>query len=171
MIPIDLTGSFPITSSRGHKYIFVLYDYDSNAILAEPIFSWEKVHILAGYKYCYAHLHQVGIQPIIQRINNEKSDLLIAEIQANNLDYEYAAAGDHQLNPAEREIQTFNNHLIYILNGADATFPANQWYRLVYFAMITLCMLRTSRMNPKLSAYMQLWVNFDFNKTPLAPAG
>ena len=26
-------------------------------------------------------------------------------------------------------------------------------------------------MNPKLSAYMQLWGNFDFNKTPLAPAG
>ena len=88
MISIDLTGSFPITSDRGHKYIFVLYYYDSNAILAEPIFSQEKGHILAGYKACYAHLHQAGIQPIIQRLNNEKSDLLIAEIQANNLDYQ-----------------------------------------------------------------------------------
>jgi hypothetical protein len=28
----DLTGKFPYTSSRGYKYIFVLYDYDSNAI-------------------------------------------------------------------------------------------------------------------------------------------
>ena len=33
----DLTGSFPITSNRGHKYIFVLYDHDSNAILFETL--------------------------------------------------------------------------------------------------------------------------------------
>ena len=37
MIFTDLQGRFPFTSSRGHKYIFVLYDYDSNAILAETI--------------------------------------------------------------------------------------------------------------------------------------
>ena len=33
----DHTGQFPYTSSRGFKYIFLLYDYDSNAILTEPI--------------------------------------------------------------------------------------------------------------------------------------
>ena len=32
-------------------------------------------------------------------------------------------------------------------------------------------MLRPSRINPKLSAYMQIWGAFDFNKTPLAPIG
>jgi hypothetical protein len=30
----DLRGRFPIRSNRGNQYIFVLYDYDSNAILA-----------------------------------------------------------------------------------------------------------------------------------------
>ena len=30
-------------------------------------------------------------------------------------------------------------------------------------------MLRPSRINPKLSAYNQVWGNFDYNKTPLAP--
>ena len=29
----DLTGRFPIQSNRGANYIFVLYDYDSNAII------------------------------------------------------------------------------------------------------------------------------------------
>jgi hypothetical protein len=33
----DKTGRFPIVSSKGNKYIMVLYDYDSNAILAKPI--------------------------------------------------------------------------------------------------------------------------------------
>ena len=139
--------------------------------LLNQFLAQKKGHILAGYQACYAHLHQAGIQPIIQRINNKTSDLLISEIQAKNLNYQYAAAGDHRLNPEERAIHTFKNYLISILNGVDATFPANQWDRLIYFAMITFCMLRTSIINPKLSSYMQLWGNFDFNKTPLAPAG
>jgi len=33
----DLTGRFPVQSRRGNKYLFVLHDYDSNAILAEPL--------------------------------------------------------------------------------------------------------------------------------------
>jgi hypothetical protein len=32
-------------------------------------------------------------------------------------------------------------------------------------------MCRRSRINPKLSAYQQIWGNFDFNKTPMAPPG
>jgi hypothetical protein len=36
---------------------------------------------------------------------------------------------------------------------------------------MTLNMLRTSRINPKLSAYSQLFGHFDYNKTPLAPQG
>ena len=33
----DLTGAFPYKSSRGNLYVMVMYDYDKNAILAEPI--------------------------------------------------------------------------------------------------------------------------------------
>ncbi len=35
----DQTGRFPQTSSRGNKYIMIVYDYPFNAILAEPITS------------------------------------------------------------------------------------------------------------------------------------
>ena len=38
----DLTGTFPKKSSRGNLYVMVLYDYDSNAILAEPIKDSQK---------------------------------------------------------------------------------------------------------------------------------
>ena len=31
----DLTGKFPYTPTRGNQYIMVVYDYDSNAILAK----------------------------------------------------------------------------------------------------------------------------------------
>ena len=36
---------------------------------------------------------------------------------------------------------------------------------------MTLNLLRTSRLNPKLSIYSQLWGPFDFNRTPIAPLG
>ena len=34
---IDLTGMFHHTSSRGNTYLFLLYEYDMNAILFEPL--------------------------------------------------------------------------------------------------------------------------------------
>ena len=37
--------------------------------------------------------------------------------------------------------------------------------------ILTLNLLRTSRINPKLSAYAQVFGQFDFNATPLAPLG
>jgi hypothetical protein len=33
----DQTGRFPVISSKGNQYIMVVYDYDSNHILAEPL--------------------------------------------------------------------------------------------------------------------------------------
>ena len=33
----DLPGSFPYCSTRGNNYTMVAYNYDANAILAEPV--------------------------------------------------------------------------------------------------------------------------------------
>jgi hypothetical protein len=33
----DQTDRFPVVSRKGNTYIMILYDYDSNAILAQPI--------------------------------------------------------------------------------------------------------------------------------------
>jgi hypothetical protein len=69
--------------------------------------------------------------------------------------------GDHRLNHAERAIETFKNHFIAILYGTDSGKQD----------VMTLNMCPPSQINPKLSAYQQVWGNFDFNKTPLAPPG
>jgi hypothetical protein len=42
----DQTGRFPITSSRGNKDIMVVYDYDYNAILTEPLTSRTEMELL-----------------------------------------------------------------------------------------------------------------------------
>jgi hypothetical protein len=37
MISTDQAGRFPVKSSKGNSYIMVLYNYDSNGILATTI--------------------------------------------------------------------------------------------------------------------------------------
>ena len=167
----DLPGRFPFHSSRGMNYIFILYDFDSNAILAEPIKSRNASHLVDGYDACYNLLTKAGIKPILHRLDNEVSQDLIASIEAKGLKYQLATPHDHRNNYAERAIQTFKNHFISIMNGCDIKFPPHLWCRLIYQAVITLNMLRRSRINPKLSAYNQIFGNFDFNATPLAPCG
>jgi hypothetical protein len=45
----DQTGHFPVISSKGNKYIMVLYEYDGNAILAEPIIKQNSARITESF--------------------------------------------------------------------------------------------------------------------------
>ncbi len=47
----DLSGRFPHKSSRGNEYLLVHYDYDSNAILAEPLKNRQSAEKKEGDKY------------------------------------------------------------------------------------------------------------------------
>ena len=62
-------------------------------------------------------------------------------------------------------------HFLSGLAGLLPTSPMHLWDRLVEHAIITLNLLRPSKMNPKLSAYAQLFGTFEYNKNPLAPPG
>ena len=171
IVSTDLPGRFPLTSARGNAYVFVLYDFDSNSILAFPIKNRSKHSLIQGYQKCLEELTRAGIKPIIHRLDNEISKDMIAEIEKRAMNYQIAAPGDHRLNFAERAIQTFKNHFVSVLHGCDPHFPANQWDRLLPQTVMTLNMVRPSRLNPKLLAYNQLWGLFNFDKTPLAPPG
>ena len=59
----DQTGRFPITSSRGYKYIMIAYDYDSNKILADPIKSRASLHIKNAYQTMRKILCSRGLTP------------------------------------------------------------------------------------------------------------
>jgi hypothetical protein len=47
----DQTGRFTVVSSKGNKYIMVLYDYDSNAILAKPIKDRTSPELLKAFQF------------------------------------------------------------------------------------------------------------------------
>ena len=56
---MDLTGRFPHTSSRGNTYIFLMYDYDTNAILLEPIKNRQAKTITTAYENCDKNYEKV----------------------------------------------------------------------------------------------------------------
>ena len=74
-------------------------------------------------------------------------------------------------NNAERAIHTWNNHFTAILCGSDLQFPLIYWDNHIPQGVITLNILQTSRVNPKLSTHAQLHSLFDNNCMPQAPLG
>ena len=75
----------------------------------------------------------------------------------------------HQRNAAERAIQTFKKHFIAGMVSTHKYFPLHLWCRLLPQAIVTLNLLRLSRINPTLSAHEQLHGLFDFSATPFVP--
>ena len=125
LIAIDLSGRYPVTSARGHKYIFVMYDYDSNYINAIPITSRKSCELVRAFTECYDALQNNGLTARLLHLDNEVSHELITTIEKNRLAYQLVSPGDHRLNEAERAIQTFKAHFIAIRSGADPDFPKN----------------------------------------------
>jgi len=122
-VAMDLPGRYPITSARGHKYIFILYDYDSNYIHGLPIKLQRSCHLVEAFQTCYQILTDNGFAEKIVRLDNEISDTMVKHIQQEQLEYQLASPGDHRVNYAERAIQMYKNHFLSTLHGTDPDFP------------------------------------------------
>ena len=167
----DQTGRFPQQSSQGNNYLMVLYDYDSNAILVEPIKNRTQNELLRAYKQLHQMLTKRGFQPRLQLLDNEAPKELKTFLDTQHIQYQLVPPHVHRRNAAERAIRTFKEQFVAGLCSTDKNFPMHLWDRLLPQAIITLNLLRASRQHPQLSAYTHVFGNFDFNKTPLAPPG
>ena len=167
----DLTGRFPVKSSRGNQYFLIIYDYDSNAILIEPLTSKTAGNIQKAWLKINNKLKRSGAQPNMYIMDNEASSDLKYALTKNNINYQLVPPHNHRRNAAERAIRTFKNHFLAILAGADSNYPISEWDRFVPQAELTLNLLRNARVNSNLSAHAYLFGNFNFNATPLAPLG
>ena len=97
----DQTGRFPIRSSRGNEYVCVLYDYDSNAILAEPIKNKEAATIRDAVNKLLLPLQQAGQGPNLRVIDNECSALLKAALTKHRIQIQRVPPHLHRTNAAE----------------------------------------------------------------------
>ena len=146
----------------------VAYDYNSNAILAEPMTSQTGKAMLDAYNRVTQTLTTRGLRPKLQRLDNEASTAMKSYITKQGVDFQLTPAVMHRRNAAKRAIRTFKNYFLAILCSTDPEFTLKLWDRLLPQALTTLNLLRGSRSNPKnLSSYAQLPGAFDFNRTPL----
>ena len=137
----DLTGRFPIQLNRGANYIFVLYDYDSNAILVRPLRNRSAHEIHRVFTSVHTYLVTRGLRPCLHTLDNEASTILKEFLTAENVEYQLVPPHIHQRNSAERAIQTFKNHFIAGLASTDPNFPLSNWCRLLPQAELTLNLL------------------------------
>jgi hypothetical protein len=110
-----------------------------------------------------------GLKPKLMKLDNEASKFLKTYLNQQDITFQVVPPYKHRQDSAERAKRSFKDHLIEGLCSTDKYFPMHLWDRLLPQAVITLNMLRTSIINPKLSAATHIFVQYDFNRAPMAP--
>eukprot|EP00956_Cyclotella_meneghiniana_P042186 scaffold248388_cov50-Cyclotella_meneghiniana.AAC.4 len=167
----DLTGRFPMMSLENKQYIFVAYDYTTNAIIVRAIPNREAPTIVNAFDDVFTYLERKGFKPKFNVLDNEASSAITDFLRDNDVKWQFVPPNEHRVNAAERAIQTFKNHFIADLCSTDRNFPFQLWDKLLPQAQDSLNMLRTSRIDPSKSAYEVLEGPHDFNRNPWAPPG
>ena len=72
----DQIGRSPVTYNRGRKYIMLMVDYYSDAILAYPLSSRADTELLRTVNKLYQDLTVCVLQPLLHMLENERSTLM-----------------------------------------------------------------------------------------------
>jgi hypothetical protein len=112
-----------------------------------------------------------GLKPKLMKLDNEASKLLKDYLYQQDIAFQLVPPYSHIRNSAERAIRSFKDHLIAGLCSTDKSFPMHLWDIILPQSVITLNMLRTSRINPKLLAATHIFGQHDYNRAPMAPPG
>jgi hypothetical protein len=112
-----------------------------------------------------------GLQPKLMRFDNEVSQPLKTSLYEHEINFQLVPPYSHRCNASERAIRSFKYHLIAGLCSTDKAFPMHLWDRLLSQTVITLNMIITSRVNPKLSASTHIDGQYDYNRAPMAGPG
>jgi hypothetical protein len=167
----DLTGKFPVRSSKGNSYVMVCYFYYCNHVKVIPMKSRSASEWVKAYETIHQELTVKGFKPKLQTLDNEASAALKTFFTVNDIAYQLVPPQCHRRNAEERAMRTFKEHFVVGLSSVDPAFQLHLWDRLLTQAEITLNLLQTSRLHPQLSAAAHLRGLVDYNKTAFAPPG
>jgi hypothetical protein len=167
----DLTGKFPVRSSKGNSYVMVCYVYDCNYVKVIPMKYRSASEWVKAYDTIHQELTVKVFKPRLQSLDKEASTALKNLFTANDVDYQLGPPHCHRRNAAERAIRDFKEQFVAGLSSVDPSFPLHLWDRLLPQAEITLNLLRTSQLHPQLSAAAHFHGLVDYNKSAFAPTG
>jgi hypothetical protein len=92
----DQTGRFPVVSTKGKKYTIILYDYDSNAILAQPIKDRTSPELLKVFQVMEQKLMSRGLKPKLMKLDNEASKLLKTYLHQQDITFQLVPPYSHR---------------------------------------------------------------------------
>ncbi len=167
----NLTGSFPFMSYDGSVCFFILYHYESNAILGTPIAGLDDISIFEAYKKQFENLAAKGFKPKLNVMDNQAMKHIKKNLTKNECKLQLVELHNQRVNAAERAIQTFKDAFIAALATTDSKFPLQSWDHLTPQVQDTLNLMHASRINPAILAYEALNGPYDWNRYPLAPLG
>jgi hypothetical protein len=167
----DLTGKYPVRSSKGNYYMMVCYIYDCNYVKVISMKSRSSSEWVKAYDRVHQELTIKGFKPKLQTLDNEASTALKNLFTVNDIAYQLVPPHCHRRNAAERAIRNFKENFVAGLSSVDPSFPLHLWDRLLSQSKITLNLLRTSRLHPQLSATAHFHGLVHYNKTDFATPG
>ena len=132
----DQTGTFPYLSSRGFRYIMIVYDYDMNAILSLPLRSKSGSEQLSAITRLHDQLSDQGQDTFLHILDNEASLCVMSYLNLKRITYQLVPPNVHRRNAAERDISTWKDHFVSGLCSTDPSFPMHLWDRLYRNAII-----------------------------------
>ena len=119
----DLTGAFLHKSSRGHLYVMVMYNYDGNKILDEPVKNRQAATICDSFLNVHKALKARGSEPEVYTMGTDCSSDLKETMKNYGIDFQMDPLHIHRKNAVELAIITYKNHFIYGFSRTDPYFP------------------------------------------------
>ena len=118
----DQTGKFPVKSRVGNRYIMIMVEIDSNAILVTPVRDHTDQQLRNAYLTLLKRVKDAGMQIKKHILDNECSNAM-KEVIKQECELDLVPPGCHRRNIAEIGIEIFKNRFISILEGVDPSFP------------------------------------------------
>ena len=143
-----------------------MYVYYCNTILTTETNNRSDKEMIRAFTELTTDFKSRGINPGLHFMDNEASTDLKMAMTTMDIKYQLVTPSNHKANNAERAIQTFKNNSIAGLCSVDKDFRLQLWDKLLQQAKISLNILRQSIIFPRLSAYMHIFGEFDYNRTP-----
>ena len=83
-------------------------------------------------------------------MDNDCSSELKEAMKKYNIDFQIAPPNMHRQNSIKRAIRTCKNHFISVLSTTNPDLPISEWDCLIFQCLVTLNIIRNSRVNPYL---------------------
>jgi hypothetical protein len=123
----DLTGNFPLRSSKGNNVLMVCYSYDANYIRPIAMKSKSGAECVRAFGIVFDEMASKGFKPKLQTMDNEASAPLKNYVTEKEMNYQLVPPHCHRDNAAERAIRTFKEHFKSGLATVDPDFPIHLW--------------------------------------------